>query len=182
MLPKSLEYVCWDIKYVWVQGERLNYYLLSVIDVFSPLRRTGKILAWLFQGSIRQIDLINLLRRVNLTHELKGVILRNDSGSQFIAHSVRNFLKSLEVKQEFTHVATPKENSYIEAFHSILEHDVIDRNEFESYYEAKEMLQRYFSHYNYYRLHRSIGFVTPQQKWDETEVVFATTFLENLSN
>jgi hypothetical protein len=39
-----------DIKYVWVQGERRNYFLLSVIDVFSPLQRTGKILAWLFQG------------------------------------------------------------------------------------------------------------------------------------
>jgi putative transposase len=62
----------WDIKYVWVQGERRNYR------------------AWLFQGSIRQLDLINLLRRVNLSHELKGVILRNDNGSQFIAHSVRN--------------------------------------------------------------------------------------------
>ena len=174
---KPLEYLCWDIKYVWVQGERRNYYLLSVIDVFSR-----KILAWLFQSSIRQIDLINLLRRVNLRHELKGVILRNDNGSQFIAHSVRNFLKSSEVKQEFTHVATPEENAYIEAFHSILEHDVIERNEFDSYYEAKEMLQRYFFHYNFCRLHRSIGFMTPQQKWEQAEVLFDTTFSENLSS
>lgn len=84
----------WDIKYIWVQGERKNYYLLSIIDVYSR-----KILAWVFQRSIRQIDLINLLRQVNLNHELKGVILRNDNGSQFIAHSVRNFLKTSEVKQ-----------------------------------------------------------------------------------
>ncbi len=152
---KPLEYLCWDIKYIWVQGERRNYYLMSVIDVF-----TRKILAWLFQRNIRQLDLINLLRRVNQSHELKGVVLRNDNGSQFIAHSVRNFLKNSEVKQEFTHVATPEENSYIEAFHSILEHDVIERNVFDSYYEAKEMLGRYFSHYNNHRLHRSIGFIT----------------------
>jgi putative transposase len=140
---KPLEYLCWDIKYVWVQGERRNYYLLSVIDVYSR-----KILDWLFQSNVRQIDLINLFRRINRSHELKGIILRNDNGSQFIAHSVRNFLKSSEIKQEFTHVATPQENSYIEAFHSILEHDVIERNEFGSYYEAKEVLGRYFSHYN----------------------------------
>ncbi|CAN5419172.1 hypothetical protein BH09BAC4_BH09BAC4_21180 [soil metagenome] len=141
-----------------------------------------KILDWLFQSSIRQIDLINLFRRINRSHELKGVILRNDNGSQFIAHSVRNFLKSSEIKQEFTHVATPEENSYIEAFHSILEHDVIERNVFDSYYEAKEMLGRYFSHYNHQRLHRSIGFITPQQKWEEAQVVYDTTFLENLSS
>ncbi len=60
-----------------VQGERRNYYLLSVIDVYSR-----KILDWLFQGSIRQVDLINLFRRINRSHELKGVILRNDNGSQ----------------------------------------------------------------------------------------------------
>lgn len=174
---KPLEYLCWDIKYIWVQGERRNYYLLSVIDVY-----TRKILAWLFQRSIRQLDLINLLRRVNQSHELKGVVLRNDNGSQFIAHSVRNFLKNSEVKQEFTHIATPEENSYIEAFHSILEHDVIERNVFDSYYEAKEMLQRYFSHYNHHRLHRSIGFITPQQKWEEAAVIHDTTFSENLSS
>ncbi|WP_461085864.1 DDE-type integrase/transposase/recombinase [Spirosoma flavus] len=104
---------------------------MSVIDVYSR-----KILDWLFQGSIRQIDLINLFRRINRSHELKGVILRNDNGSQFIAHSVRNFLKSSEIKQEFTHVATPEENSYIEAFHSVLEHDVIERNVFASYFES----------------------------------------------
>lgn len=73
---RPLEYLCWDIKYVWVQGERRNYYLLSVIDVYSR-----KILDWLFQSSVRQIDLINLFRRINRSHELKGVILRNDNGS-----------------------------------------------------------------------------------------------------
>ncbi|MFD2574566.1 hypothetical protein ACFSUS_28300 [Spirosoma soli] len=47
---------------------------------------------------------------------------------------------------------------------------------------AKETLERYFVHYNFHRLHRSIGFITPQQKWEGTEVVYATTFSENLSN
>ncbi len=32
---KPLEYLCWDIKYIWVQGEGRNYYLLSVMDVYS---------------------------------------------------------------------------------------------------------------------------------------------------
>lgn len=47
---------------------------------------------------------------------------------------------------------------------------------------AKEMLERYFSHYNHHRLHRSIGFITPQQKWEEAQVVYDTTFSENLSS
>jgi transposase InsO family protein len=135
----------------------------------------------MFQGSIRQLDLINLLRRVNLFYQLQGVILRNDNGSQFIAHKVRNFLKNSDVKQQFTHVATPEENSYIEAFHSIVEREVIERNQFASYYEAKDTIQRFIKHYNESRLHRSIGFVTPQQKWDEA-IVSDTTILEEVSN
>lgn len=47
---------------------------------------------------------------------------------------------------------------------------------------TKEMLARYFFHYNYCRLHRSIGFMTPQQKWEEAELVFDTTFSENPSS
>ncbi len=54
----------------------------------------------------------------------------------YVTASAVRFLKSSEIKQEFTHVATPEENSYIEAFHSVLEHDVIERNEFASYYES----------------------------------------------
>ncbi|WP_229310852.1 IS3 family transposase [Larkinella arboricola] len=177
---KPLEYLCWDIKYVWVQGEQCNYYLLCVLDVYSR-----KVVDWLFQKSIRQMDLVNLLRHISQTHELKGVILRNDNGSQFIAHKVRNFLKSSEVRQEFTHVATPEENAYIEAFHSILEREVIERNEFASYYEAKETLKRFITYYNTKRLHRSIGFVTPQQKWEASYQKIAvcdSSIIAELSN
>ncbi len=30
-----MDYLCLDIKYLWVDGEQRWYYLLSVIDVFS---------------------------------------------------------------------------------------------------------------------------------------------------
>ncbi|GAB3285656.1 IS3 family transposase [Larkinella harenae] len=173
---RPLEYLCWDIKYVWVAGERRNYFLLSVMDVY-----TRKILDWLFQSSIRQMDLIDLVRQVNREHELKGIIIRNDNGSQFIANRVRQFLKTSEVKQEFTHVATPEENSYIEAFHSILDQIVVQRYEFDSYYEAKETLRRFFNHYNYNRRHRSLGFITPQEKWEIT-IALTQPLLENMSN
>lgn len=99
-----------------------------------------------------------------------------------VTASAVRFLKNSEVKQEFTHVATLEENSYIEAFRSILEHNVIERNVFDSYYEAKEMLGRYFFRYNNHRLHRSIGFITPQHKWEEAAVIHDTTFSENLSS
>ena len=157
---RRLEYLCLDIKYVWVQGDRRWYYLLSIMDVFSR-----KILVHIFQKSVRKIDVINLFRYLHQCHNLKGVIIRNDNGSQFLANQVRQFLTQLEAKQEFTHVATPEENAYIEAFHSIVQRELIDRFEFASFYDAKQHLEKYMHWYNFERKHRAIGKITPHQKW-----------------
>lgn len=52
---KPLEYLCLDIKYVWVHGDGRWYYLLSIMDVYSR-----KILVWLFQKSVRKMDVIKI--------------------------------------------------------------------------------------------------------------------------
>ena len=113
---KPMEYLCLDIKYLWIHGEKRFYYLLTILDVYSR-----KVLHWILQKSVRKIDVINLFRLINVQYGIKGVNIRNDNGSQFIAHDVRQFLRAAEANQEFTHVATPEENSYIEAYHSIFE-------------------------------------------------------------
>jgi len=55
-----------------------------------------------------------LLSRIIEKHPVKGITLRNDNGSQFIAQLARDYLKEMQVDQEFTHVATPEENAFIE--------------------------------------------------------------------
>jgi transposase InsO family protein len=159
-----MEYICLDIKYVWVEGEQRNYYLLTVLDVF-----TRKAIDQIFQRSIRKMDVINIFRRINNTFGIKGVTVRNDNGSQFIANDVKQFLRSAEAKQEFTHIATPQENAYIEAFHSIIDREVIQRFEFSGFYEAKTTFEAHRQWYNNERKHGSIGKIPPQKKWDHYE-------------
>ena len=159
---RPMEYLCLDIKYVKVQGEGKNYYQLAVIDVFSRA-----ILCWIFQSSIKQKDVIAMMRRLHLRFSLKGVFIRNDNGSQFIAHAVRQALRDMEAKQEFTHVATPEENAYIEAFHSIEQRELIDRFVFSSFYDAKRHIGLYMFWYNNVRRHGSLKWMTPMQKWAE---------------
>jgi transposase InsO family protein len=159
---KPLEYLCLDIKYVWVKGESRWYYLLSIMDVYSR-----RILEWIFQKSVRQIDVVNRFRLLHLRYNLKGVVIRNDNGSQFLASSVRQTLQQMEARQEFTHVATPEENAYIEAFHSIMQRELIDRYEFASYYEAMCHIKAYTQWYNQERKHGSLGKKKPQQIWDQ---------------
>lgn len=156
----SMEYLSIDIKYVWIAGEQRNCYLLTLIDVFSK-----KVLESVLKYSIRQHDVIHMLKRVNCYNSIKGIIIRNDNGPQFIANLVKNFYRTAEVIQECTHPGTPEENCYIEAYHSILQRTVIDRREFESYYEANNTIKRFVEFYNNRRPHRSIGFVRPEEKW-----------------
>lgn len=157
-----MEFLCVDIKYVWVQGERRNYYLLTILDVYSR-----KVIEQLFQRSIRKIDVINLFRKINREHGIKGVTVRNDNGSQFIANDVKQFLQSVEAKQEFTHIATPQENAYIEAFHSIVQREVVDRFEFTGGYDAKVTFRAHWHWYNNQRRHGQLGKITPQRKYNE---------------
>jgi len=161
---KPMEYLCLDIKYLWIHGEKRFYYLLTILDVYSR-----KVLQWILQKSVRKIDVINLFRRINLQYGIKGVNIRNDNGSQFIANDVRQFLRAAEANQEFTHIATPEENAYIEAYHSIIETEVVQRFEFESYYEAKLTIESYVDFYNNRRLHGGIKYKIPQQKWNEAD-------------
>lgn len=165
---RPMEYLCLDIKYVWVQGESRWYYQLAVLDVFSR-----KVIAWLLQSSLRQKDVIGLLRYLDLKYSLKGVIIRNDNGSQFIAHKLRQALQDMEALQEFTHVATPEENAYIEAFHSIQQRELMDRFQFVSYYDARQHIRRYMYWYNHLRRHGSLKGMTPNEKWAQSWAYFS---------
>lgn len=157
---RPMQYLCLDIKYVWVQGDNRWYYQLAIMDVFSRM-----IIAWIFQSSVKQTDVIGMMRHLDLKYGLKGVIIRNDNGSQFIAHKVRQALQDLEAKQEFTHVATPEENAYIESFHSIQQRELMDRFAFQSFYDAKEHIKKYMHWYNNKRRHGALGNITPAAKW-----------------
>lgn len=161
---RPMEYLCLDIKYLWIAGEHRWYYLLTILDVYSR-----KVLQWVLQKSVKKMDVINLFRLIDLQHGIKGVNVRNDNGSQFIANDVRQFLRMAEANQEFTHIATPEENSYIEAYHSIVQKEVVDRFEFTGYYEALLTMQAYVDFYNKRRLHKGVDYKTPQQAWDEYE-------------
>ena len=66
-----------------------------------------------------------MLKVAEMKKQLPTIL--NDNVSQFVADDVKQFLRAAKANQELTHVATPEENSYIEAFHSIVQREVIGR-------------------------------------------------------
>lgn len=118
---KPLQYLCMDIKYVHINAEGRNALLLTIMDVY-----TRKVLLHMLRYNIRKGDVLLLLSLLLLEYHPHGMTLRSDNGSQFIASAVRQYLKEKGVYQEFTHVATPQDNSYIEALHSSIQREVVD--------------------------------------------------------
>ena len=79
-------------------------------------------------------------------HKVEGITLRNNNGSQFIATVIPEYRQEQGVNQEFTHVAAPEENAFIEAYHFLIERTIEQRYEFESIYEAGLVLNRLGHH------------------------------------
>jgi putative transposase len=153
---RPLQYLAMDIKYVYLHGTGRNVLLLTVIDIYSR-----KVLIYQLRSHIRKGDVLMLLSLMLLEYKAEGMSIRNDNGSQFIAQAVRAYLKDKGVLQEFSHVGTPEDNAYIEAFHSNLQREVIDRYEFASIYHAQMVLDRYYKWYNEKRRHGALQRQTP---------------------
>lgn len=159
---RPMEQLCMDIKYIPIQGEKRNALLLTVLDVYTR-SIVGQVLWW----RMRKENVIWLLHQILSQHDVTGITLRNDNGSQFIAHAVRDYLKDRNVAQEFIHVATPEENSFIEAYHSIIEREVLQPRQFENIETAMETFNRWEIFYNTQRLHGSLGNIAPWQQWNK---------------
>jgi transposase InsO family protein len=153
---RPLQYLSMDIKYVYIHGTGRNVLLLTVIDVYSR-----KVLIYQLRSHICKGDVLVMLSLMLLEYKAEGMSIRNDNGSQFIAQVVRAYLKDKGVLQEFSHVGTPEDNAYIEAFHSNLQREVIDRYEFDSIYHAQMVLDRYYEWYNDKRRHGALQRQTP---------------------
>jgi transposase InsO family protein len=159
---RPLQYLSMDIKYVYIHGWRRNVFLLTVMDIYSR-----KVLIHMLRQSIKKGDVLVMLSLMLLEYKTEGMSIRNDNGSQFIATAVREYLKDKGILQQFSRVATPEDNAFIEALHSNLQREVIDRFEFDSIFHAHMIIDRYYQWYNQKRRHGSLKRRTPQSVYNQ---------------
>lgn len=158
---KPLEHICMDIKYVYIHGACRNAYLLAIMDV-----ATRYVLGWSLRWTMKHTDVVICLHKALSGYKTESITLRTDNGSQFIAHGLNKYLQANEITHEFTHVATPEENSYVESLFSCVERDVIQAYQFENLFHAQDVFDRYFNHHNVKRRRHSLGRKSPLQYWN----------------
>lgn len=163
------EHLCMDIKYIHIHGIKRNAYLPAIMDI-----STRYVLAWSLKFTMKHTDVIlslfNALQGYEKTsqeqEQRQTVMLRTDNGSQFISNGLAKYCKSEDINHEFTHVATPEENSYVESLFSCVEKEVVLAYEFDSIHHAREVFNRYFLFHNTKRRRHALGRKCPAEYWN----------------
>ena len=87
--------------------------------------------------------------------------IRSDNGPEFISKSIRRWLKVSDVKTLYIEPGSPWENGYIESFNGKLRDELLNREIFDTVFEAKVLANRWKREYNTIRPHSSLQYRPP---------------------
>jgi len=146
-----------------------SFRMLTILDEF-----TRECLAIDVARKLNHDDVLERLSWLMVTRGVPGHI-RSDNGSEFTAQAVRDWLNRLGVKTQYITPGSPWENGYIESFNGKLANELLEREVFDTLYEAKVLIERWRVHYNTVRPHSSLGYRPPAPEvWQLAEPGFAT--------
>jgi putative transposase len=96
--------------------------------------------------------------------------IRSDNGPEFIAKRLRWWLKRNQIDTLFIEPGSPWENGYIESFNGKLRDELLEREIFDTLFEAQVLIERWRVEYNTVRPHSSLNYRPPapetiQPRW-----------------
>jgi len=111
----------------------------------------------------RRLNSESVLCRLAELFVSRGVpeYIRSDNGPEFTAKKVRDWLSNVEVTTLFIEPGSPWENGYIESFNGKLRDELLNREIFDTLYEAKVLVEWWRREYNCIRPHSSLGYRPP---------------------
>ena len=152
---------CWP-NHVWSYdfvAERLadgsKIRMLTVIDEY-----TRKCLALRVARRLKSHDVLDALSDLFIAEGMPDFI-RSDNGSEFTAHTLRQWLKDLGVKTAHIEPGSPWENGYNESFNGKLRDELLNAELFYTLKEAQVLIEQWRNHYNHRRPHSSLGYRPP---------------------
>ena len=136
----------------------------------------GKLLKWL--TIVDEFTRENLCLQVNYNMTSEDVIdhlaglfkqrglpkhIRSDNGPEFIAKSIQNWLKQLEIETLYIQPGSPWENAYSESFFSRFRDEFLALEVFDNLAAAKRLTSAYRTNYNDHRPHSALDYQTPTE-------------------
>ncbi len=91
----------------------------------------------------------------------KPVFIRSDNGSEFIAHALQDWLKTLGSEVASIAPASPWQNGYAESFHAQARREFLNAEVFIDLADARDGGRRYRQFFNQIRPHGALRYQTP---------------------
>lgn len=129
--------------------------MLTVIDEYSRECMAIEV--------ARQLDSYDVLETLAELFIFRGIpeYIRSDNGSEFIAKTIRDWLDRCNIQTLYIEPGSPWENGYIESFNGKLRDELLNREVFDTLFEAKVLIERWKNEYNTIRPHSSLGYRPP---------------------
>ena len=152
-----------DITYIYTKETGWTY-LAIVMDLFDL-----KIIGWSYGINMTAELVVEAFRKAKLERGIiKGMIFHSDLGSQYTSNEYEKMLLENNVKHSYSKKGYPYDNASMESFNAILKKEEVNVNTYTTFKEAKLAIFEFIeSWYNNTRIHSSLDYKTPNQKYDE---------------
>ena len=151
-----------DITYIYTYETGWTY-LAIVMDLFDL-----KVVGWAYGKNMTDDLVIEAFKKAMKNRGLnKDGIFHSDRGSQYTSNDFEELLEKLNVNHSYSKKGYPYDNASMESFNSILKKEEVNANNYQTFNEAKLVLFDFIEGwYNNVRIHSSIGYITPNQKYE----------------
>lgn len=138
------------------------YYICAILDLYSR-----KVVAYKLSKK-NSTQLLTSTFRQAWPHRNppEGLIFHSDRGSPYLSFSFQALLKNRQVHQSFSKPRTPYDNAVAESFFATLKREELYRRDYTSEKHLTQALASYIDYYNSKRPHKTLGYLTPQEKED----------------
>lgn len=148
-----------DITYI--STEEGFGYLPLITDLYSR-----KIVGYDFSNSLSIEGSMRALKMaISGKENLSGMIHHSDRGIQYCSNLYTETLDGKSIRISMAEKGNPYENAVAERVNGILKEEFFLGNTFKTLSEAKKAVKEAIESYNNLRLHMSINYMTPSQKY-----------------
>lgn len=155
----------WGVDITYIRMEKGFMYLFVILDWYSR-----KIVDYELSSTIDKAFVMTTLKRA--LSKYKPEIINSDQGSHFTNPDYLRLLEDADVKVSMDGKGQALDNIRIERFFRTLKYDLIYINEFDSPRQLRNELKSYMHEYNTYRPHSSIGDRTPEEAFNEDDLLY----------
>ena len=152
-----------DITYIYTKETGWTY-LAIVMDLYDL-----KIIGWSYGENMTAELVISAFEKAMIARGVtEDMIFHSDLGSQYTSNEYENLLIKNKVKHSYSKKGYPYDNASMESFNAILKKEEVNVNTYETFKEAKLAIFEFIeSWYNNKRIHSTLDYKTPNEKYAE---------------